>query len=89
VDNVIHGRGRRSSVQGAGRDLSELAELARSGLLAEDEWGRAKEAFLGKPADAQANAIHQLRQLANLRREGVLSESEFNSKKWDILARTR
>lgn len=67
-------------------ELTKLSAMARDGLLTADEWTRAKELYLGKPADARALALAHLRQIHGLYKEGVLSESEFNSKKWEILA---
>lgn len=67
-------------------ELTKLSAMAKDGLLTADEWTRAKELYLGKPADAQALALAHLQQIHRLYKEGVLSESEFNSKKWEILA---
>ncbi len=70
-------------------DLDRLAAFAQQGLLTSDEWTRAKEQFLGKPADGRSQALSHLGQVYSLYREGALSESEFNNKKWEILARER
>ena len=68
-------------------DLDRLSQLAREGLLTDEEWTRAKELFLGKAPDRRAASLENLRQLHALHREGALSEGEFNGKKWEILSR--
>lgn len=70
-------------------ELARLGELKGQGLLSDGDWERAKDLFLGKEPDERQKAITNLRQLHELHKSGVLSESEFNTKKWDILSRTR
>jgi hypothetical protein len=73
--------------QSVADDLTRLADLAQKGLLSPEEWERAKELYLGKPADRRGTDARLLDELHDLFREGALSESEFNAKKWEILAR--
>ena len=77
------------AVPSAADELGKLALLRSQGVISDADWERAKDLFLGKRADAQEQAVVQLRQLHDLYRSGVLSESEFNMKKWDILAANR
>ncbi|MHA1815740.1 MAG: SHOCT domain-containing protein [Candidatus Heimdallarchaeaceae archaeon] len=80
-------RQKEKVVGGAGDQLQKLAELAKQGLLSNEEWERAKELFLGKPAEKQKNIYNTLIHLHTLYKKGVLTESEFNMKKWDILSK--
>ncbi|NTW29546.1 MAG: SHOCT domain-containing protein [Coriobacteriia bacterium] len=70
-------------------ELSKLAELRDASVISSEDWERAKDLYLGKRPDERAAAIIQLRRLHELHRDGILSESEFNSKKWDILSRSK
>jgi hypothetical protein len=66
--------------------IGALAELRKEGILTEEEFVRAKEAFIGKTPDAQQQAERNLRSLKQLRDSGVLSEAEFRAKKWESLS---
>ena len=68
-------------------ELQKLAELARLGVLSQQDWERAKQLYLGKPVNKREEAIKNLSQLYQLHKAGALSASEFNMKKWDILSR--
>ena len=70
-----------------GDELVKLAELRSTGVLSADEWDRAKNLWLGKPAHHRADSITILSQLYDLHLKGALSEGEFNNKKWEILAK--
>jgi len=71
------------------QEIVELNRLMEEGLITEDEFGRAKELFLGKPKDDRDYVVKLLRNLYVLYKTDVLSESEFNMKKWDILSRNK
>lgn len=87
VEQVQKRMGRSSAPVGVADELAKLASLKESGMLSEEEWGRATSLYLGKASSAREEAIAQLRSLHSLHKQGVLSESEFNMKKWDVLAR--
>ncbi|HDP79064.1 MAG TPA: hypothetical protein ENN47_13000 [Mesotoga infera] len=71
------------------QEIVELNRLMEEGLITEDEFGRAKELFLGKAKDDRDYVVKLLRNLYVLYKTDVLSESEFNMKKWDILSREK
>jgi hypothetical protein len=68
-------------------ELEKLYQLAKEGIINDDEWTRAKEMYLGKPLDKREQSIQTLRKLYDLHETGVLSKSEFNTKKWEILSK--
>lgn len=68
-------------------EFEKLAQLAKDGVLSEDEFKKAKQAYLGKSPDARDLAVSNLRQLHALCKSGVLTEGEFRLKKWEILSR--
>ena len=73
---------------GAGTELEKLADLVNRGMLAAEDFDRAKGLMLGKPPSRVHEQCQLLESLFVLHKQGVLSESEFNMKKWDILSRT-
>lgn len=68
-------------------EISKFAQLAKEGIMSQDELERAKELFLGRPPNQVDQSIQLLRNIKELQKQGVLSESEFNMKKWDILSK--
>lgn len=90
IDQAVTDRENASGASASIADeISKLAALRDEGVITGDDWERAKDLYLGKRPSERDEAVKQLRKLHDLRRDGVLSESEFNSKKWDILARTK
>lgn len=75
------------TIAGAADELRKLAALVEEGILSQEDWERAKAAYIGKPSDKQSEAIRLLRGLHDLTKHGALTESEFRQKKWDILSK--
>lgn len=71
----------------AADEIEKLSQLAKEGILSQEELSRAKEMFLGRSPNHVDQSITLLRQLKALEKQGVLSESEFNMKKWDVLSK--
>jgi hypothetical protein len=93
VDQILHRQriGVNRGSTNVSQEIVELNRLMEEGLITEDEFGRAKELFLGKPKDDRDYVVKLLRNLYVLYKTDVLSESEFNMnmKKWDILSRNK
>ena len=79
----------REALQGSSvaDEIAKLSQLAKEGVLSEEELQRAKALYLGQPPSHIDQSIQLLRNLKELQKQGVLSESEFNMKKWDILSK--
>ncbi|MDZ4170252.1 MAG: DUF6232 family protein [Coriobacteriia bacterium] len=88
IETAITARETGSGGASVADELEKLSALRAGGVLTAEEWGRAKDLYLGKRPDKRADAIVQMKKLYELHQDGVLSLSEFNSKKWDILIRT-
>ncbi|MDQ1308669.1 MAG: hypothetical protein QG671_4504 [Actinomycetota bacterium] len=74
------------AVPDVAEQLQALHSLFSEGVLTAEEFQRAKELFIGCPADAELKAERSLRNLKQLLDAGILTESEFRSKKWQVLS---
>jgi hypothetical protein len=74
------------STDSVAKQIEDLNNLRRIGVLTDEEFERGKALFLGASPDKAAVAVSLLRNLDALRAEGVLTQSEFNIKKWEILS---